>query len=363
MDETIAILFSPSSEESTGGHFQVKCCGGDLSREWDDYVLRQPTGTLFHLTAWKRAMERAFGYEPRYLVAESGGQISAVLPLFLASNPITGRTLISSPFAVYGGVCAADQRAGGLLLLRAREMARELGVQYLELRDREVPIDAEGFHTKQLYVTFDQELPRDADALMKGFPRDTRYMIRKGQKAGLKAVVGNDQLNTFYELYAESVRQLGTPVFSKEYFRILCEEFGDKLEITVIWQEAKAVAAVLSFLFRDTVLPYYGGSGAEGRKVAANNFMYWEVMRSALERGFRYFDFGRSKVNTGAYQFKMQWNMRERALPYQFYLVRRKDMPNFSPTNAKFKLAISVWQHLPLGLTKVIGPPLVRLFP
>jgi FemAB-related protein (PEP-CTERM system-associated) len=329
---------------------------------WDDYVQRHPSGSLFHLTKWKRVIERAFGFQSRYLFAEEGGAICGVLPLFLVRNVLQGRSLISTPYAVYGGPCADNEQVLAGLRAAACEMAEREGVQYLELREQS-PIPDQHFLTKELYVTFDLQLPKTADELQRGFPRDTRYMIRKAQKNGLKAVVDNRQIDTFYEIYSRSFHNLGTPVFSKRLFRIVLEEFDQHCELTTVWKEGKALASVLSLRFRDWILPYFGGSLVEGRQFAANNFMYWEVMRTALEAGIRHFDFGRSKLGSGSYTFKTQWNMQERPLPYQFFLVRRKSLPNFSPANPKFKLAISVWKSMPFALTKVLGPAVVHLFP
>jgi len=152
-------------------------------------------------------------------------------------------------------------------------------------------------------------------------------------------------------------------VFSKRFFRILLDQFGQQCELTVVRHHSRALAGVLSLRFRDGIFPYYGGSLREGRDLAANNFMYWEVMKRAVESGLGYFDFGRSKLGTGAYAFKTQWNMRQRPLPYQFFLVRRQAMPNYSPANSRFKLATDSWKRMPFPLTKVLGPALVRLFP
>lgn len=330
--------------------------------EWDRYVLSHGSSSPCHLSAWKRTIERAFGFKARCLVAEQAGAVSGVLPLFLVSNRIMGSALISSPFAVYGGICASNDEARDALLGAAREMAAKEKVEYLELRERQQAA-YDGFLTKELYVAFDQDLPRDEDTLLKGLPRDTRYMIRKAQKNGLRAVFDNNQADVFYDIYARSVRHLGTPVFSRRYFAILLEEFQDMAEIAVIWHGDRALAAVLSFYFQDWVLPYYGGSLLEGRSVAANNFMYWEVMKRAMGKGIRHFDFGRSKTGTGAFAFKTQWNMRQHALPYQFFLVNRKTMPNYSPANPRFELATALWRRMPFSLTKVLGPALVRLFP
>ena len=331
-------------------------------KEWDEYVLRHHSGSICHLTAWKEIVERAFKFESRYLFVAESNKIRGVLPLFLVKNVVLGRTLISTPLGVYGGICADDEEASARLRLAACEMAREEQVQYLELRDQ-WPVEASGFLTKELYVAFDLQLPASRDELLKNFPRDTRYMIRKGQKNGLSAVVDNGQLDTFYDIYSRSFAHLGTPVFSKRLFKTILEVMGEWCELTTVWRGTKALASVLSFRFRDQILAYFGGSLVEGRPVAANNYMYYEVMARALEAGVQQFDFGRSKLGSGSYAFKTQWNMRERPLPYQFFLVRRKNMPNFSPSNPRFKFAIFLWKALPVPVTRVLGPAMVRAFP
>jgi len=329
---------------------------------WDEYVLRHPQGTLFHLTAWKRVIEKAFGYRSHYLFLEEDGVVRGVLPLFLVSSPVQGRSLISTPFAVYGGACADDEQAARKLRAAACRIAEEQGVQYLELREQATIADP-GFLTKDLYYAFDLEFPESVEELQKSFPRDTRYMIRKAQKIGLRAQLDAGQLDVFYDILAHSYHHLGTPVFPKRLFRIILDEFREDCELLTIWHQTKAVAAVLSFRFRDWILPYFGGSYLESRALAANNFMYWEVMKHGMETGAHFFDFGRSKLGTGAYAFKTQWNMRQRALPYQFYLVRRKTMPNFSPANPKFGASIALWKAMPVGLTKMLGPQVIRWFP
>ena len=334
----------------------------EMRPQWDAFVMQHEQGTLFHLIVWQRIIARSFGYRPLYLAAMDEGEIRGVLPLFLVANPLTGRTLISTPFAVYGGICAADQPAHDALIEAASALAQKQKVEYLELRLRE-PDPSTGFPIKELYVSFDTAIDPDPERLMKALPRDTRYMIRKGQKAGLRATRGHEHLDIFYEIYAQSVRNLGTPVFAKKFFRIVLEELGESAEISVIWKDQIAVSSVLSFRFRDWILPYYGGSTLEGRQCAANNFMYWELLESARQRGIRNFDFGRSKLGTGSYSFKSDWNMRERPLPYQFYLVKRREMPNFSPANPRFKRITELWKKMPFPLTKVFGPALVKLFP
>lgn len=329
---------------------------------WDDYVRGHSGATFFHLTAWKRVVERVFGGKSRYLFIEEDGAIRGVLPLFEVSSPMQGRALISVPYGVYGGPCADNEDLASALRAAACRMARENGVEYLELRQREANSDS-GFQTKKLYYSFDSVLPKTAEELLKEFPRDTRYMIRKAQKNGLRAVVDSQYLDIFYDILSDSYHHLGTPVFPKRLFKVILEEYREQCELTTIWNNSKAVAAVMSFRFRDWIVPYFGGSCLDSRPLAANNFMYWEVMKRGLETGARFFDFGRSKMGTGAYAFKTQWNMQVRELPYQFFLVRRQAMPNFSPSNPKFNLSISLWKAMPLSLTRVLGPAVIRWFP
>jgi FemAB-related protein (PEP-CTERM system-associated) len=333
-----------------------------IAKSWDRFVLSQDGGSLFHLASWKRAMEATFGYHACYLYAERAGEITGVAPVFSISNWMMGRCLLSTPFAVYGGICAADAESEIALILHLKELARSEEMDYLELRYRQRDNLPE-FSPNQRYVTFTAPLSPDHDAHLKRLPRDTRYMIRKAMKAGLRCQHGLDQLDTFYRLFTYSMRRLGTPVFPRALFENLIREFKDSIDLLLVYAGEKPVTGVFSFFFRDTVVPYYAGASPEANALAANNFMYWELMKHAAQQGMRHFDFGRSKKGTGSYAFKTQWNMNLEPLDYQVYLVRRKQLPNFSPVNPRFKLATRVWQYLPLWLTTRIGPPVVKWFP
>jgi FemAB-related protein (PEP-CTERM system-associated) len=188
-------------------------------------------------------------------------------------------------------------------------------------------------------------------------------MIRKAQKAGLRAQHGLDQLDEFYRLFAQSMSRHGTPVFPRALFENLFEEFPAQTDLMLVRIGTTPVSGVVSFRFRDTILPYYAGAGPDAPRLAANNFMYWELMQCAARDGVRCFDFGRSKKGTGSYAFKTQWNMNVEPLDYQVYLVKRKTVPNFSPVNPRFDLAARVWQRLPSFLTLLVGPRVVRWFP
>lgn len=329
---------------------------------WERYIVQHGDATLFHSLKWKRVIEKAFGYRSNYLLVERDGEITGVLPLFFVSNFLCGSAVISSPFAVYGGICATDSQAQELLLTHAFRITRENQSEYLELRQRK-EIHHEQLHGKDLYVSFDRELGSDPFQLFNSLPKDTRYEIRKAQRHGLTITAGNEQLELFHELYAHHTRRLGTPVFSIDFFRCLREEFSDALQINVAAYGPTPVAALLSFRFREWVLPYYIAVIPKARDLAASYLLYWELMRKSCEEGIRYFDFGRSKLGTGAYFFKSHWKMCEHHLPYRYYLVNRASVPNYSPANGRFRLALEAWKRLPLSLTKALGPRLVRLFP
>jgi len=334
----------------------------EMAERWDSFVLSQPDGTMCHLTAWKRAIEATFGFKACYCYCERAGKITGVLPLFSISNWIIGNCLHSVPFGVYGGICAADEESRDALVEHAKRLASSTQVDHLELHQRNGRLLPD-FHLNHLYVTFKTALAANPETNLKKLPRDTRYMIRKGEKAGLSVKHGLEQLPLFYKLFCESVHRLGTPVFPSALFENLVREFGSQIDLMVVYAGVKPISGVFSFHHRDTVFPYYAGATSEASVLAANNFMYWQLMKHAAEAGFTSFDFGRSKRDTGAYHFKSQWGMIPEELNYQVYLVRRKSVPNFSPVNPKFEMAARAWRRLPLGLANYIGPSIVRWFP
>ena len=322
-------------------------------KNWNEFVRQHPEGTVFHLAEWQDVLREAFGHEPHYLLAERDGKIEGVLPLALVSSALFGRALISTPFCVYGGIVCSDTNVHRELTEQACALARRLDVDYLEMRNRRR--QHPDWPAKDLYVTFRKQIAPEEQANMLAIPRKQRAMVRKGIQKGLKSRTDKDTKD-HYALYSESLRNLGTPVFSRKYLDVLQRVFGDDCEILTVLHEETPVASVLNLYFRDEVLPYYGGGGMAARSVAASDFMYWEVMERARRRGLRIFDYGRSKRDTGSFDFKVHWGFEPEPLYYEYYLVRSPDMPNLSPTNPKYARAIRLWQRMPLWLTQWIGP-------
>ncbi len=330
---------------------------------WDQFVDSQQQGTIFHKTAWKHIIESTFGYRPVYFFAEAEGAIRGVLPLFHVRSLFTGHVLISSPFAVYGGVLAVDETAEQALLEGCQSHARVSGASCIELRQR-VPCRHPALQTNDsLYCTFVKSIPVSPEQCLSALPKEARRMVRKGQNGGLTGRITTTDLNDFYNVYAASVRHLGTPVFSIHLFENCLQELKDDADVLMIYHGRQPVAGVLSFYYRQTVLPYYGGSVPGKSRLAPNNFMYWSLMHHAGSRGYTLFDFGRSKRSTGAFDFKRHMGFEPIVLPYQYDVLNGKAVPNINPTNAKFRLAIMAWRHLPLAVTKLLGPRLVKAFP
>jgi FemAB-related protein (PEP-CTERM system-associated) len=341
---------------------QVKAFEIGVEERWNRFVLDCPSASFFHLIGWKRVIEKTFGHQARYFYCERDGKITGIAPIFECCNWLIGRCLISIPLAAYGGIVATDEESEQTLLDHSKKMAESASADYLELRPRSGGL-LDGFHANQLYATFSTQLFADSDANLKRLPKDTRYMIRKAEKAGLRVARGAEQIDVFYELFAQSMHRLGTPVFPRALFSNILEEFPERTQLMLIYDGSEAMTGVLSFFFRDAILPYYAGATPRATRLAANNFMYWKLIQWAGEQGFRSFDFGRSKKGTGAFAFKSQWNMQVEPLDYQVLLVKRRTVPNFSPVNPKFGMAIRLWQNLPLPVANWLGPSAVRLFP
>lgn len=328
--------------------------------EWDAFVAGCPQATFFHRAGWKPVIEESFGHPAPFLLAERGGRIVGILPLVQVKSRLFGNALISGGFAVYGGPVAVDEAAGDALDAAARALAERLDVDHLEYRNRGPSAARPGWRIKDdLYFTFRREIGADAEKNLLAIPRKQRAVVRQSLKHGLEARVeaGTDKV---YDLYAESVRNLGTPVFARKYFRNLQRHFGADCEALLVLEGGRPVASLLSFYFRDEVLPYFAGGTREARRFGAHDFMYYDLMCRAGAAGRTMFDFGRSKRDTGPFAFKKNWGFTPEALPYAFWLRKGGEIPEHNPTNPKYRLFIDAWKKLPLPVANLIGPHIVR---
>ena len=329
--------------------------------EWDAFVRSTVHGSPFHLLAWKRVVEAAFGHRPHYLMATGSDRVEGVLPLFEVRGLFGGRGLVSVPYGVYGGVCAASAEARTALLEAATRLARERRADFVELRHRDgQQVD---LPTKSLYVNFSRPISGNDEENLAAIPRKQRRMTRQGLKHGLRAEFGMQHLDAFYDVYARSVHTLGTPVFPRRLFTAISQEFQKECELLTIWKDERVVAGVLTLLYEGQALPYYGGALREAFPYAVNDFMYWELLCHVAHAGYRVFDFGRSREGTGPYNFKRHWGFEPQPLPYQYALLDGGSIPNVSPANPKMRLAVEAWKRAPYQLTRLLGPALTRYLP
>lgn len=329
------------------------------SARWDAFVLAHPQATFFHRSGWLRVIERVFGHRGFYLYTERDGVIEGVLPLAEVKSRLFGHAVTSLPFAVYGGVAALNDDAAAALEAEAEKIARGQGAEHLEYRYLGETRHAD-WPRQDLYVTFRKAILPDEEANMLAIPRKQRAMVRKGIANGLKAEV-DANADRFFDLYADNVLRHGTPAMPKKYFQALLDEFGADAEVlTVTGADGRPLSSVLSFYFRDEVLPYYAGDDEAARGLAANDFKYWELMRRACGRGLKVFDYGRSKQGTGPYAFKKNWGFEPQPLSYEYRLFKRDAIPQNNPNNPKYQLMIKAWRKLPIGVANWLGPFIVK---
>lgn len=328
------------------------------SEAWSRFVFHHPEATFFHRWEWREILENAFGHDTHYLLCEAGGHLRGILPLARIKSPLFGDSLISTPFCVQGGIVSLDETARHALEEAAVALAEALGVGHLELRNNQPR--RPDWLTTDLYHTFTKPIPGDAEANLLAIPRKQRAEVRKAREQGLTWSIDHDP-DQGYALYAESLRNLGTPVFSRDYYRLLMTTFPQDCDILLVRdREQRPLCGVLSFYFRDQVLPYYGGGGLAARGAGGAASMYWALMGHAHNRGARVFDFGRAKQGSGSFEFKRLMGFTPTPLHYEYRLIRSAALPRTNPTNPRYQRLIRLWQHLPLVVANAVGPWLAR---
>ena len=344
----------PSSESA---EFVVKRLENGDEKRWDEFVHASADATFYHLSGWKTIIESQLHHPTYYLYCERNGRIEAVLPLVHVKSLLFGNALISIPFLVYGGAVAVNPRALQAILAAARELAQDLAVDHLELRNQ-APMDGP-WQTKDSYVTFRRRIDPEPEANLMAIPRKQRAMVRKGIKAGLQSEI-DDDTDRLYAAMLACKRNLGTPFFGASWLQAIKDQFAEQVEITTVTHRNKTVCSVMSFRHGNEILPYYGGGGDLARDLKGNDFMYWAVMEKACKDGVEVFDFGRSSTGSGAYRFKKHWGFEPQPLAYQYYLVNSDAVPNLNPSNPRYRMLIKAWKNLPLPLAGLIGPAVAR---
>ena len=322
------------------------------------WVHHHPEGTPFHLPEWSIAVARGCGQRSHYLLAErAGGEIAGVLPLTELHSPLFGRALVSAGFGVGGGVLAEVPGAVRQLTEVAVALAGRLSCTTVELRGGARPSKA--WHADgDTYLSFVRPIAADDDAELLAIPRKQRAEVRRalGMDLEVRTEGGPAALRDHYAVYAESVRNLGTPVFPRRLFAETLTAFGDAADLLSVHHQGRAVASVLSLYWRGTVYPYWGGGTRQARALRANDKMYFALMGHARARGCERFDFGRSKAGTGPAAFKKNWGFEAATLTYFKRTTNGSAPRSINPLDPKYSLQVRAWQRMPLWLANRVGP-------
>jgi FemAB-related protein (PEP-CTERM system-associated) len=328
----------------------------------DAWVLAQAGGSPFHRPKWLKAIEAATGQQAHCLIAErsgreSSGEIAGLLPLHIMHSPLFGRALVSSGFAVGGGILSGSNAATKRLAAVAWNFAERWSCPTVELRGGALP-GGNWIQKTDAHANFARLLTANSEDELLAIPRKQRAEVRKGLQNELTIQTGSTQRDRdwHYAVYAESVRNLGTPVFPKALMDQVLDAFGGDADILTVLEGERPVASVLSLYHNGAVMPYWGGGIWDARRLRANDVMYYALMNHAREKGCHSFDFGRSKTGSGAYHFKKNWGFEAEPLAYAVRTADGSEPRDVNPNSPKYKAQIAVWQKLPLSIANRLGP-------
>ncbi|MCE2594196.1 FemAB family PEP-CTERM system-associated protein [Motilimonas cestriensis] len=336
---------------------QVILLDNSRRQQWDEFVAQHPEGEFFHLSGWQQVIEEVYGHACWFYFVEEQGEIVGLLPLAQIKSWLFGNKLISLPFAVSAGVLANNQGVADTLIAQAQALATELKVDCLELRHRKSQCPT--WSSQPSHENFSCSLASSAEEILAKIKKKQRAVVRQSLVNGLNHRIESN-CDHFFAIYSESVRNLGTPVFPKAYFKALQRVFTDQVDILTVFSGEQAVSSVLSFYYKNQVLPFYGGGTSAARSLKSNDYMYYQLMCHAQQRGMTEFDFGRSKIGSGAHAYKKHWGLQPSPLFYEHCLVNSQELPNISPNNPKYQLFIQAWKKLPLPISRALGPILAK---
>jgi serine/alanine adding enzyme len=329
---------------------------------WDAYVRAHPAGSIYHLSGWRHLIAEVFGHGSHYLLGRNdAGDVEGVLPLVRVRG-LFGDYMVSLPYFTYGGPLGASEAAETALLHAGGELARGLGVSHVEFRSFAVREPAWPVRTDK--VTLHRPLAADEDGLWKSLSSQRRRQVKKAQDGKAEILQGGAELlDDFYAVFARNMRDLGTPVYGRSFFAAMLARFPEAMRIVSVRREGRAAGAAFLIGFRDRVEVPWVSTVREMNAHFVNTLLYWEQLRYAVSAGYRTFDFGRSSLDSGTYEFKRQWGAEPVQLYWQYWLAPGRGMPGLTPSSPKFRLAVRAWQHLPLAIANRLGPRIVKDLP
>lgn len=343
---------------------EIKLFSSVIKSHWNDYVETNQNASVYHLLEWKYVIEEVFGHETYYYYAiDENGLIKGILPLVRLNSLIFGNFMASLPFFNYGGVLAETKIIERQLILKAESLATELNCEHILYRQqKELSIDYPCNIDK---VSVSMELPESVDTLSKQFKAKLRSQIKRPLREGIKIHIGQEELlSDFYHVFSVNMRDLGTPVYSRNFFYEIIRVLPKKCHIVVAKIKEKPVGAAFLIGYRNTIEVPWASTLRQYNSIGVNMFLYSEMLKFSIEEGYKIFDFGRSSVDSGTLRFKKQWGkLMTRQLYWYTWSEDKNYVSDISPKNSKYDLAIDVWKKMPVCFTKIIGPLIVKNIP
>jgi serine/alanine adding enzyme len=333
------------------------------SERIESFIINSNISNLYHHFKWGRISEECFGHKYYLLLSEdSRGAIDGMLPLVHFKSWSFGNFMVSMPYFNYGGVCADDNATRERLIEEAVRLAKDLKARHIEFR-QECSLH-NGFPEKTHKVSMRLRLPDSPEELLKSFPSKLRSQIKVPQKAGMVARFGGlEELEGFYAVFSKNMRHLGTPVYPKSFFCSILKEFRESSWICSIYAGKTPVASGFLAGFKDRLEIPWASSLRDYNRFSPNMLLYWSCLKFACEKGFATFDFGRSTAGESSYKFKEQWGAKPSPMIWSYWVENEGRIPDLTPRNPKFRFAIEIWKKLPLAITQLLGPRIIRNIP
>lgn len=334
----------------------------DEKKRWNDFVYSSDQCNCYHLAGWREIIQRACGHKCYYLSSEDGNEINGILPLVLMKSVFFGKYLISMPFFNYGGMAAYRADVRKSLMDKAIDLAQTHKADFIELRTT-TPMD--GFMSKMAKVSMRLRLPTGFETLRNSFPSKLRSQIKRPTREGMYSKIGREkELDGFYKVFSQNMRDLGTPVYPKNFFKQILLQFPERTWICTVYSRGdEPVASGFLVGFKDTLEIPWASSLREYNSHSPNMLLYSSVLQFACENGYEVFDFGRSTPGEGTYKFKEQWGAKPLQLHWHYWLSNGGKLPELNPRNPKYRAVIAAWKKLPLWFTNLVGPKIVRNIP
>lgn len=328
--------------------------------------LQDFTGTPSHPARdlnWLAVLQDGLSQVPYLIELREEGELAGYLPLAFVKSLLFGRYLIGLPYLNSGGVDELPALEASRLIDAAVELAEELNCRFLELR-HEHAVSHPAFNaelTQKVHMRL--QLPATEQQLWDQLKSKVRSQVKKGLSYEFPFEWGGESLlDEFYQLFSIRMHELGTPVYGKRLFQSILREFGERAEICCLRDSNRAIAAAM-LIHGETITEVPSAASLMSyNRSNANMTLYWQLMSRAIQRGSLFFDFGRATRDSGTHRFKKQWGSEESPTCWQYH-VREGSADALRPDNQKNQKRIEMWKKLPLWVTRLCGPAIVRGIP